>query len=438
VFSNGSQIITSVGSPGMSLVIWLFGALVAYCGGFSYAEWALMIPESGGDTPYLEYVYKYPKQLASFMYCWCRIFLAHPAITSALCILSSDYIFTAFPVHKELDESVGFIFIKKALSLVFVAGIWALLAFSNTVATRANSYITLGKIVLCLFVVLSGILFAAGAFPGRKTRPLSEAFTFAGSSTDPAKYAEALSQVFFCYEGWAYLGSSMGELQNTKRNAPRAIIGGVTIVAMIYLFVNMSYLLVLTPQEVIKAGSTLGSVFTRELYGPAFGSVVMSLLITISAFGSGLATSFASSRIIFEAAKRGFVPFASLFSKTHQKYATPLNAISLHCLISAVIVIAAPPGKGFGFLVELCMYGIWVFYTITTVALLILRMREPKKDRPFRTSLICPVVIIWTGIFVSVFPFMSKSGRLTGGIGIAVLSLGLPMWYFLVARRNAL
>jgi amino acid transporter len=414
----------------------MFGAIIAYCGGFSYAEWGLMIPESGGDTPYLEYVFKKPKQLASFMYCWCRIFLAHTSITSALCIVCINFIFMAFPVSTAFGESAQFSWIKKGLSLVILVFIWSLLAFSNSVATRTNSYLTVGKILLCGFMVISGFMFAFGAF-SKPPRPLVKVFTFSGSSTNPANYASALCQVFFCYEGWAYLGSAMGELQNPTRNAPRAIVGGVTIVALIYVFTNMSYFLVLTPQEIIDAKTTLGSAYTRALYGELFGTTIMSLLIMISAFGSGLATSFAASRVVLEAAKRGFVPYSSLFARSHPKYGTPFNAITFHCLISSVLIVAPPSGNAFNFLVELCMYGIWIFYTITMIGLLLLRKVEPAKDRPFRVYLICPIVIILTGIFLIIFPFMSAQGALTSGVGLIVLALGVPTWYFSIYKRQA-
>lgn len=59
-------------------------AFVAFAGGLSYTEWGLMITESGGDLPYLEFVYRKPRQLASFLYCFCRVILIHTGFTAAL------------------------------------------------------------------------------------------------------------------------------------------------------------------------------------------------------------------------------------------------------------------------------------------------------------------------------------------------------------------
>lgn len=53
VFSTSGRILELVGSPGMVMVVWLLGSLIAFCGGLSYVELGLMIPQSGGDIPYL-------------------------------------------------------------------------------------------------------------------------------------------------------------------------------------------------------------------------------------------------------------------------------------------------------------------------------------------------------------------------------------------------
>lgn len=84
LFANGGHILKYAGSPGMAMIVWTFGSLVAFAGGLSYAEWGLMIPESGGDLPYLEFIYRKPRQFASFLFCFCRVILIHTGETAAL------------------------------------------------------------------------------------------------------------------------------------------------------------------------------------------------------------------------------------------------------------------------------------------------------------------------------------------------------------------
>lgn len=414
------------------MLIWVFGAVISYCGGFSYTEWGLMIPESGGDTPYLEYTYKRPKQMMSFLYCWCRVLLAHTGYTAALCIIVGNYFFVVFPLDPNgLGRYAGWL--GKVIALMALVSIWAICAFSTEIATKATSVITMTKILTVVFVVISGIVFAAGGFP---SIPSSGNFSnaFQGSTTEPGKIAGALFKVFFCYDGWAYLGSAIGELENPKRNVPRSIVGGVTIVATLYILANFSYLLVLPKEQLINSKERLGAEFAIRLYGPLFGKF-MSLLIMLSAYGSGLAISFAASRVATEAAKRGFLPKSERIAQIHPKYETPFNAVTFHSFLSLVMIVAPPPGPAFFFLVDLCGYGVWIFYGVTLVGLLVLRKREPLKERPFRVFLACPIMVILTSIFLSVFPFLDPDLRAPAGLGLLVLLLGIPAWYYQIGRR---
>jgi amino acid transporter len=83
IFFNGivsGEIITMpgvvwnfVGSPGMTLILWMLGGLGCYCGAFSYTELGTMLPKNGGELVYLRHCYKRPRQLFSYLYTWCGI-----------------------------------------------------------------------------------------------------------------------------------------------------------------------------------------------------------------------------------------------------------------------------------------------------------------------------------------------------------------------------
>lgn len=121
-------------------------------------------------------------------------------------------------------------------------------------------------------------LFIAGAFPS-VPNPNNFASPFKGTSTSPSAYASALFKIFFCYEGWGSLASSIGELKNPKKNIPRAIITGLTIVATLYISANISYFMVLPADEVSKLGEDLAAVFFERLLGEIFAKKVLTLLM---------------------------------------------------------------------------------------------------------------------------------------------------------------
>jgi amino acid transporter len=73
-------------------------------------------------------------------------------------------------------------------------------------------------------------------------------------------------------------------------------------------------------------------------------------------------------------------------------------------------------------------YGTWLFQTLTIVGLLVVRKLEPEKDRPFKTWLSCPIVIIISGICVAIIPFFGEKSRYSALTAICILLAGTLMW----------
>lgn len=76
---------------------------------------------------------------------------------------------------------------------------------------------------------------------------------FQDTQTDPGKIAVAFYSGIFSYAGWNYLNFMTEELRDPYKNLPRAIYISLPIVTAIYVLANMSYLAVLTPQQMIAS-----------------------------------------------------------------------------------------------------------------------------------------------------------------------------------------
>ena len=68
IFSTPSSIITSVGSVGPALIMWVIGFVLAFCGLFVWLEWGCMFTRSGGEKVYLEVAYPRPRLLATTLF----------------------------------------------------------------------------------------------------------------------------------------------------------------------------------------------------------------------------------------------------------------------------------------------------------------------------------------------------------------------------------
>ena len=79
IFSTPSSILSSVGSVGASLMLWVLGFALSFCGLFVWLEYGTMFPRSGGEKVYLEAVYKKPKFLATIIFATNAILLGFTA-----------------------------------------------------------------------------------------------------------------------------------------------------------------------------------------------------------------------------------------------------------------------------------------------------------------------------------------------------------------------
>ena len=87
IFSTPSSILSGVGSIGASLMLWVLGFVLSFCGLFIWLEFGTMYPRSGGEKVYLEAAYPRPKYLATVVFAANSILLGFEANG---CIVSAN------------------------------------------------------------------------------------------------------------------------------------------------------------------------------------------------------------------------------------------------------------------------------------------------------------------------------------------------------------
>jgi amino acid transporter len=95
------------------------------------------------------------------------------------------------------------------------------------------------------------------------------------------------------------------EIKEPHRNLPLAIRISLPAVTIIYMFVNFSYFIVLTTDEIL-ASSAVAFTFADRVLGPL--KHVMPLFVAISCIGSVNGIIFTSSRMFFAGARDGQLP----------------------------------------------------------------------------------------------------------------------------------
>ena len=265
---------------------------------------------------------------------------------------------------------------------------------------------------------------------------LLNAFGLVGSVQLPGAFApkgvfpifSTTALIFTSYLGFVQIATVAGEIKEPHRNLPRALMGSVLIVAVLYilaLFVSTS---VLSPERLAGLGETAMVEVGRTLVGPAGGLIITGagLLATLS---SANASILSSSRAVYALSRDGMLPPA--ISRVNEQFGTPHIAlltvglpIAGLTLLSQIEVLAEVAS-----LLHLVIYG------LICVALFVLRRRRPLWYAPtFRAPGGQIVAILGALASFGLIALMEPLSLIIGG---SVLLLSLT-WYLLYARGQAL
>jgi APA family basic amino acid/polyamine antiporter len=221
-----------------------------------------------------------------------------------------------------------------------------------------------------------------------------------------------------------------GEIRDPQRNLPRAFVGGMLVVAALYLFANSAYFYALTPQQVasVPASSSVATEVLRRFLGPTAVSFT-ALALMVSSFGSLHASVLANSRIPYAMARDGLF-FRSL-ARLSPRANVPARAILAQAAWGSVLAISGT----YDSLTDSVIFASWLFYGLSTAALFVFRKTMPDTPRPYRALgyPVIPVIFLCVTAALLVNTFIAAPRQALQGV--AVLLAGLPFyWYW---SRNA-
>lgn len=300
-----------------------------------------------------------------------------------------------------------------------------LLTFINIFGTKSagklqnNVVLILTGILTLLF--LYGVLQALGII-GEASLPSP----FAPNGFSPVFGVSAL--IFTSYLGFVQIATMGGEIINPQRNLPRALVGSVLIVLILYLLAIFVTNSVLPVDQLEELGETAIVEVARSLIGD-IGALVVLFAGLLATFSSANASILSSSRTIFALSKDGLVP--KWVSVIHQRFGTPHRAIFLVGLPIAGILFVG----NLEVLAETASLLHLIIYGLICACVLKLRKEAPIWYVPgFKTPgyPALPAVGMLAG-FGLIF-FMKPLSIILGGAVLLVSAI----FYFVYARGKRL
>ncbi|XP_074416345.1 LOW QUALITY PROTEIN: b(0,+)-type amino acid transporter 1 [Sinocyclocheilus rhinocerous] len=373
IFMSPQFVLAYVGSSGASLIIWAVCGIVCMCTALSYAEMGTIIKESGGDYSYILRIYGHcPANMVVIAFT--TMFVMKP-----FGIIAGSLSFAKYALAPFYPGCTAPILVVKCIAAACVLVIATANVLNIRFTIAAQAVFMVAKFVGLMIIVIGGIItLLQGNYGSLYNLESAFADTKLGIST----VGMALYQCLWSYAGgWYNLNNVTEEVKRPEVNLPRALMIAIPMVTMLYLLVNVSYLVVMTPTEMISSSAVAVTWGNKVLGGWGW---VMSIAAALSALSSLNGSFFSGGRVCYVAAREGHMP--DILAMAHMCRLTPSPALIFNTIIALIVLI---PGD-FQAIVNYFSFAAWFFYGITVSGLLYLKIKKPEIPRTI--TIVCSTV----------------------------------------------
>ncbi len=413
IFFTPSQVATLLPGAGLILLAWGVGALVSLAGAFANAELGAMFPRAGGDYVYLR---EGLHPAAGFLVGWISFFAIYAGTIAALAVVFAESVATSWGLERPSIIAIAAVVILFFSALNLRGTRWA---------ARVNNATSAAKIAALMAFVMLGPVFGEGSFAPWQT-----------TVSDPEgglwlRFGQALSPILFSYLGWNASVYVASEIRDPARNVPRSLFVGLGLCAALYLAVNAIYLYALDPAA-LQASGDAGEAAAQALFGSLGGSLVAAFVL-VSVLGTLNATVLVGPRIVYAMALDGTFPRVA--DRIHDEFETPSAAIAVQALVAIALVVFL---ENFPRALDFTVFGIVLATSADVVALFALRLRQPARDRPYRSWGYPWLPALYLVVNLAIGAAIAISRPQEAGVTLALLAVGLLVYGVLVrGRRDA-
>jgi APA family basic amino acid/polyamine antiporter len=291
-------------------------------------------------------------------------------------------------------------------------------------AAKTNNLIVILKVAVVLFVIFVGFFFIdtdnyTPFIPEQVIDDTGKShFGWSGVIT-------AATIVFFAYIGFDAVSTQAGEAKNPKKDVPFAIVMSLVICTILYIIVSL-VLTGMVKYNQLDLKAPVASAF--EGVGMPWATVLITIAAVAGLTSVMLVMMLGQTRIFLGMAKDGLLP-PKIFGKIHPKYKTPYISTILVGLVVSIVAAVTPIDK----VSEMCSMGTLLAFSMISIAVVVLRVKQPNLERPFKTPalfIIGPLGALFNiGLMYFVRPETWVAFLIWTGLGVVV--------YFLYSRRKS-
>ncbi|XP_059111595.1 solute carrier family 7 member 13-like [Peromyscus eremicus] len=371
---------------GVSLCIWAACAVLSMTSTLCYAEIGIAFPYSGAHYYFIRRCFG---PFMAFLNLWTFLFLG-PGLTASQALLLAEYGIQPFYPSCSAPNLP-----KKCLAL---AVLW-IVGILNSRGVKELSWLQTVSTVLKMGIL--GIISLSGVFMlvrGKKDTVGRLQNAFDAEFPEISQITEAFFQGYFAFSGGECFTYVAGELKKPNKTIPRCIFTALPLITVVYLLANISYLMVLTPREILSTDA-VAIIWTDRVFPRLTWTVPFA--ISASLFSNLVINVLESSRVSYTAGDQGQLP---LMFSTLNVHSSPFIAVLLNVGMGSIAIVLTN-------LIELINYlyfmdSIWTM--LSMIGILKLRYQEPNLHRPYKVFLPFTIIAMAISLCLVLIPLVKS------------------------------
>ena len=417
-YALGITALYSLGATPLSLLI---AGIIFVCTALTYAELSSMMKDSGGTASYSRTAFN---DLISFIAGWGL--LLDFIVTIAISAFSvAPYLSFFFHHLSSPGPQVWF-------SVLLIA----ILCMLNCVGAKHST--RLSWILTSLTIATQIIIIGIGAYFLLDMKVIEHLKIGVNEPWSPSwpQFLKGTVMAMVAYTGIESMAQLSAEAKNPSKTVPKAIVIAMGTLLLVYFGITS---VALSAMPVKALGTTYvtnpiaGIVAFLPIGGEALGAwvAILGAMILFVAANAGL---IGSSRLAFNMGE--FYQLPRFIYKLHPTLKTPYVSLTLFGAIASLIIIWSQ--GSLDFLADLYNFGAMLAFFSAHLALISLRIKQPKRERPFKVGMgikFKGVEIPFTALFGGLATFTAwvlvvitkPEGRY---LGLLWITVGLCIYYF--------
>jgi APA family basic amino acid/polyamine antiporter len=404
IFLTPAAMMRALGTLDRALLLWGAMGALTLAGALCYAELSTRFPRAGGTYVFLREAFG---KRCAFVYGWMSLLVMDPGLTAALGIGGAQYLLavTGAGPARQVPAAIALVISFAALTLLGV---------------RASARIMRWTAAAKLAAVASFVGFAIVRWMENPPAPVASAVPLT-----PAVVAPAVIAAFFAFGGWWDLGRMSEEVERPSRTLPRAMLGGVMLVAAIYVLISV--VLILGGAPVAGSDEALVTLAGGRLFGAA-ASRLLALIVITAVAGSLAAVLLGAPRVYLAMARDGLFPTRLL--RFDDRRGTAAGATVIQASLAVALVLVGSFNEILGFFVP----GAVFFLGLSAAAVFVLPRPAADDPRVFRAPLHPLPILFFLVLIVGMLVLFAAGQPRETAIGAAIIALGIPASFFVVRR----